>query len=44
MDETLRNDIPQVSEDENEGLTAPFSEEEVRLAVGKPNLINSFGK
>jgi len=33
MDETLRHDIPQVSEDENEGLTAPFSEEEVKLAV-----------
>jgi mannosylglycoprotein endo-beta-mannosidase len=33
MDETLRNDIPQVSEDENEGLTTSFSKEEVRLAV-----------
>ena len=33
MDETLRHDIPQVSEDENEGLTAPFSEEEVKLAT-----------
>jgi hypothetical protein len=33
MDKTLRYDIPQVSEDKNEGLTAPFSEEEVRLAV-----------
>ena len=33
MDETLRHDIPQVSEDENEGLMAPFSEEEVELAV-----------
>jgi hypothetical protein len=29
MDETLRHDIPQVSEEENEVLTAPFSEEEV---------------
>jgi hypothetical protein len=25
MDETLRHDIPQVSEEENEVLTAPFS-------------------
>ena len=33
MDETLRHYIPQVSEDENESLTAPFSEEEVKLAV-----------
>jgi hypothetical protein len=33
MDRILRYDIPQVSEDENEGLMAPFSEEEVRLAV-----------
>ena len=33
MDETLRYDIPQVSEDENEVLTAPFSEEEVKMAV-----------
>ena len=32
-DETLRHYIPQVSEDENESLTAPFSEEEVKLAV-----------
>jgi hypothetical protein len=33
MDETLRHDIPQVSEEENEMLIAPFSEEEVKLAV-----------
>ena len=33
IDETLRHDISQVSEDENEGLTAPFNEEEVKLAV-----------
>jgi mannosylglycoprotein endo-beta-mannosidase len=33
MDKTLRYDIPQLSEDENEGLTASFSKEEVRLAV-----------
>ena len=33
MDETLRYDIPQVSEEENEVLTAPFSEEEVKMAV-----------
>jgi hypothetical protein len=28
MDETLRHDIPQVSEEENEMLIAPFSEEQ----------------
>jgi len=33
MDETLRHDVPQVSEEENEVLVAPFSEEEVKLAV-----------
>jgi hypothetical protein len=33
MDETLRHDIPQVSEEENEMLTDPFSEEEVKMAV-----------
>jgi hypothetical protein len=33
MDETLKHDIPQVSEDENEVLTAPFSEEEVKMTV-----------
>jgi hypothetical protein len=33
MDETLRHDIPQVSEEENELLTAPFSEEEVKMAI-----------
>jgi hypothetical protein len=33
MDETLRHDIPQVSEEENEVLVAPFSGEEVKLAV-----------
>ena len=33
MDETLRHDIPQVSVEENEILVAPFSEEEVKLAV-----------
>ena len=32
MDETLRYDIPQVPEEENEVLTAPFSEE-VKTAV-----------
>jgi hypothetical protein len=33
MDETLRYDIPQVSEEENQVLTAPFSEEEVKMAI-----------
>ena len=33
MDETLRHDIPQVSEEENEMLIAPFSKEEVKLAI-----------
>ena len=33
MDETLRYDIPQVSEEENEVLTAPFSVEEVKMVV-----------
>ena len=33
LDETLRHDIPQVSEEENEVLVAPFSEEEIRSAV-----------
>ena len=33
MDETLRHDIPQVSMEENEVLVAPFSEEEVKVAV-----------
>jgi hypothetical protein len=33
MDETLRYDIPQVLEEENEVLTAPFSEEEVKMVV-----------
>jgi hypothetical protein len=33
MDETLRHDIPQVSEEENKVLTAPFSVEEVKTAV-----------
>jgi hypothetical protein len=33
MDETLRHDIPQVSEEENAALTAPFSEEEIKMAV-----------
>jgi hypothetical protein len=33
LDETLRHDIPQVSEEENEVLVAPFSEEEVKMAV-----------
>jgi len=33
MDETLRYDIPQVSEEENQVLMAPFSEEEVKMAV-----------
>jgi hypothetical protein len=32
MDETFRHGIPQVSEDENEVLTAPFSEE-VKMVV-----------
>jgi hypothetical protein len=29
----MRHDIPQVSEEENEMLTAPFIEEEVKMAV-----------
>jgi len=33
MDETLRHDVPQVSEEENEVLVAPFREEEVKMAV-----------
>jgi len=33
MDETLRHDIPQVSEELNEVLVAPFNEEEVKMAV-----------
>jgi hypothetical protein len=33
MDKTLRYDIPQVSEEENQVLTAPFSEEEVKMAI-----------
>jgi hypothetical protein len=33
MYETLRHDIPQVSEEENEVLMAPFSEEDVKLAI-----------
>ena len=33
MDKTLRHDIPQVSEEENKVLVAPFSEEEVKMAV-----------
>jgi hypothetical protein len=33
MDETLRYDIPQVSEEENQVLTALFSEEEVKMAI-----------
>jgi hypothetical protein len=33
MDETLRHDILQVSEEENELLIAPFSEEEVKIVV-----------
>jgi mannosylglycoprotein endo-beta-mannosidase len=33
MDETLRYNIPQVSEEENEVLTAPFTEEEVKMTV-----------
>jgi hypothetical protein len=33
MDETLRYDIPQVSEEENQVLTAPFSEEEIKMAI-----------
>jgi hypothetical protein len=33
MDETTRLDIPQVSEEENEVLTTPLSEEEVKMAV-----------
>ena len=30
MDETLRDDIPQVSKEENEVLTARFIEEEIK--------------
>jgi hypothetical protein len=33
IDETLGHDIHQVSEEENEVLMAPFSEEEVKLVV-----------
>jgi hypothetical protein len=33
MDETLRYDISQMSEEENQVLTAPFSEEEVKMAI-----------
>jgi hypothetical protein len=33
MDKTLRHVIPQVSEEENAALTAPFSEEEIKMAV-----------
>jgi hypothetical protein len=33
MDETLRDDIPQVSEEENQILTAPFSEEKIKMAI-----------
>jgi hypothetical protein len=33
MNKTLRHDIPQVLEEENEMLTAPFSKEEVKMAV-----------
>jgi hypothetical protein len=33
MDETLRYDIPQVSEEENQVLMAPFSEEKVKMAI-----------
>jgi hypothetical protein len=33
MDETLRYDIPQVSEEENQVLTAPFSEEEIKMTI-----------
>ena len=33
MDETLRYDIPQVSEEENEVLMAPFSGEEIKMVV-----------
>ena len=33
MNETLSYDIPQVSEEENEVLMAPFSEEDVKTAV-----------
>ena len=34
LDETLRHDIPQVSEEEEtEVLVAPFSEEEVKMAI-----------
>ena len=33
MDESRTDDIPQVSDEENNLLTAPYSEEEVRKAV-----------
>jgi hypothetical protein len=33
MNDALRHDIPQVSEKKNEVLVAPFSEEEVKMAV-----------
>jgi hypothetical protein len=39
LDETLRHDIPQVSEEENEVLVAPFSEEEVKMADMEHNKV-----
>jgi hypothetical protein len=39
LDETLTNDIPQVSIEENGLLTAPYSEDEVQKAISKWNTI-----
>jgi hypothetical protein len=33
LDESVRADIPQVTESENEMLTQPFTEEEVKCAI-----------
>jgi hypothetical protein len=33
LDESIRDDIPQVTEGENEKLTKPFCEEEVKKAI-----------
>jgi hypothetical protein len=39
LDETLTDDIPKVSMEENGLLTAPYSEEEVQKAISKWNVI-----
>ena len=33
LDESLRNDIPQISMEENDFLTPPFSEKEIKEAI-----------